>query len=138
MPSHEQVIERAMAFPMGPILERYGKEQGLSAELAREHEREIKRFLLVKALHPDRHYGMAGPIDELWHTFIIFTRQYIDFCNSIAGGYIHHAPVVVGEERPTDIYELFLRDYESTFKEVPPPHIWPRVSPFTVLGWITK
>jgi len=31
-------------------------------------------------------------LDEMWHTFIVFTIDYHEFCNDFLGGYIHHAP----------------------------------------------
>ncbi|ENO3978372.1 hypothetical protein ACBI01_002521 [Aeromonas veronii] len=31
-------------------------------------------------------------IDEMWHAFILCTREYHDFCQRYFGGYIHHAP----------------------------------------------
>lgn len=31
-------------------------------------------------------------IDEMWHAFILNTRDYIDFCNEYFGGFIHHPP----------------------------------------------
>ena len=29
-------------------------------------------------------------LDEMWHTFILCTRQYMTYCNSCFGTYIHH------------------------------------------------
>lgn len=31
-------------------------------------------------------------IDEMWHTFILHTKDYIDFCMKNFGSYIHHQP----------------------------------------------
>jgi len=31
-------------------------------------------------------------IDEMWHTFILFTADYHDFCDRYFGYYIHHRP----------------------------------------------
>lgn len=31
-------------------------------------------------------------IDEMWHAFILCTREYHYFCNHFFGCYIHHAP----------------------------------------------
>lgn len=32
-------------------------------------------------------------IDEMWHTFITFTMDYMRYCDASFGRYIHHAPV---------------------------------------------
>ena len=31
-------------------------------------------------------------IDEMWHTFVLFTQPYAAFCQRYFGRFIHHAP----------------------------------------------
>jgi hypothetical protein len=31
-------------------------------------------------------------LDEMWHTFLLFTREYSDYCEANLGGFVHHAP----------------------------------------------
>ena len=38
-------------------------------------------------------------IDDMWHTFILFTRDYTDFCTEHFGRYIHHRPATDEEAR---------------------------------------
>src|SRR6266496_4410333 len=92
MTSGEEILTRAMSFPMEEVLERYAKDQNLPLEVACEHERELKRYLALCALNPASSYGMRGPIDELWHTFVIFTEKYASFCDQVAGRFLHHSP----------------------------------------------
>lgn len=33
--------------------------------------------------------------DDLWHEFILYTRNYQDFCRQAFGGFLHHTPAVV-------------------------------------------
>ena len=33
--------------------------------------------------------------DDLWHEFILYTREYRDFCKQAFGGFLHHSPAVV-------------------------------------------
>jgi hypothetical protein len=33
-------------------------------------------------------------VDEMWHSFILCTRDYQRFCDENLGGYIHHQPIV--------------------------------------------
>ncbi len=35
-------------------------------------------------------------IDEAWHRFILFTKDYHEFCNRFFGKYIHHGPLMPG------------------------------------------
>ena len=43
-------------------------------------------------------------IDETWHVFVLFTKEYTDFCNEYCGGYVHHAPHTGPDVRMTIPY----------------------------------
>lgn len=45
------------------------------------------------------------PIDEMWHAFLIFTRDYAEFCQKYFGEFIHHQPNVV-EDQPIVVNEF--------------------------------
>lgn len=125
--SQSAIIHRAMEFNMEDVVARYMKDEGLTEEIALEHEREIKRFLSMCALNPKACYGMKGPIDEIWHTFIMFTRDYAEFCQQVAGRFIHHIPETgKGENKSSQNYVLFLNDYEVIFGHPAPEQYWPR------------
>lgn len=34
-------------------------------------------------------------VDDLWHEFILYTREYHAFCKAAFGGYMHHVPAAV-------------------------------------------
>lgn len=36
--------------------------------------------------------GPSPTVDIGWHTFILYTQEYADFCQKIAGRFIHHVP----------------------------------------------
>ncbi len=138
MLDRKEVIEKAMAFPMDKVIYRYQQEKKLSTGQARRHERELKRFLALVALN-DKGYGLKGPIDDLWHTFILFTKLYAHFCREVAGRFIHHEPNVIGFEASeahsadgavqlgSDSYEMFLHDYQEMFNEAPSQQLWPQI-----------
>lgn len=46
-------------------------------------------------------------IDEMWHTFILFTRDYCEFCTCYFGRYLHHRPA------PQSAYHEQIKAYES-------------------------
>jgi hypothetical protein len=128
--SSKAVVTQVMSYDMTPIVDRYAEEHDLPSEVAAEHERELKRFLAIKALNPEKRYGMKGPVDELWHTFIIFTEDYTEFCERTYGRYLHHRPALDTPTiaRPEDSpYRVFLADYEEAFGEEAPIHLWPRL-----------
>jgi len=40
-------------------------------------------------------------IDEMWHAFILNTRDYQDFCETYLSQFIHHPPAAYGRNRDT-------------------------------------
>lgn len=47
-------------------------------------------------------------LDEMWHTFILFTKDYHDFCQEYFGYYLHHFPTSRAE------YEQTIVEYEHS------------------------
>jgi len=35
-------------------------------------------------------------IDQMWHIFLLYTQDYMDFCEKYFGEYLHHLPDLVG------------------------------------------
>ncbi len=59
---------------------------------------ETKKFLYIC-----RQPGVFIPdelliVDEMWHNFILFTKEYQDFCALYFGGYLHHIPATKAEK----------------------------------------
>src|SRR5262245_56245792 len=54
---------------------------------------EVKRHLFLALTLQDRTLPIfSRRIDEAWQQFILFTREYHDFCQRFAGHYLHHSP----------------------------------------------
>ncbi len=120
-------VDSIMSFPMSNVLARYAKDNPNLAPSATLHERELKRYMLLCALHPKQGWPMVNSIDELWHTFIIFTKDYHQFCHELGLEYLHHQPINDGDDT-SDVpaaYEEFLSLYRQQFGE-PTAEVWPR------------
>ncbi len=61
-------------------------------------------------------------IDEMWHNFILFTKDYHEFCRKYFGRYVHHTPTSYQEkqererqkkEEPEKIKEVFLKQLKD-------------------------
>lgn len=51
-------------------------------------------YLLARSKMEDPNADLVanlGP-DEAWHVFLVFTKEYVEFCLYIAGTYLHHDP----------------------------------------------
>jgi len=54
---------------------------------------EVKRYLVLDRLYPESKWQMySRRIDEVWHQFVLFTREYAVFCERYFGTMLHHAP----------------------------------------------
>ncbi|KTD03798.1 hypothetical protein Lgee_0455 [Legionella geestiana] len=68
---------------------------------------EMKKYLWLAQKHaldrqknpadprlPERFFMVRGmqEIDEMWHEFILFTADYMRFCETYFGEYLHHLP----------------------------------------------
>lgn len=62
-------------------------------------------------------------VDEMWHTFLLFTEDYHEFCDFHFGFFVDHMPV--SEVRKGELHEewqekseVYLRKRESKLKEL--------------------
>ena len=127
---HVDSIDEALNLIPVEVIERYRLDFELSPEDALFHTGEFVRYMAMCADRPHADYGMAGQIDEVWHTFILYTRDYAKWCNEVFGRFMHHVPTPPEEKQEVvsgnavDTYALFYRDY-SLFYGGLPPEIWP-------------
>ena len=86
---------------------RYVKEFGGDQSAAEELFIELMRwlYLCARATEPGTRgvgvsiYPEILRIDDMWHAFILHTRDYADFCTHYFGQFIHHDPVPIAVSR---------------------------------------
>jgi len=94
-PAHELVEFRAALDYDAPFLiEKLIKDQIVdSASEANMLFTEVKRYLVLLRLDHDAAWEMySRRVDEVWHQFVLFTHEYVGFCNRHLGGFVHHRP----------------------------------------------
>ena len=130
--AREQLEQKVFAYPIHYAKERCKKDHGYTDEDVNLMEKELKRYFLMILLKEanDPPIGMYSKhVDDLWHSFILFTREYQHFCLSTAGYFIHHAPEmdlersIEGFAKKKDEYRMFIETYEKIFNEEIHP-IW--------------
>jgi hypothetical protein len=103
-------LEEVLRYHHPGVVRRYAKEHQATPAEAAELFREMLKWLylcgraatdgpegLTLAVHPD-----IARIDWMWHTFLLFTRDYADFCAHHFGFFIHHVPGEDKDEAPAD------------------------------------
>jgi hypothetical protein len=55
----------------------------------------LRQFFLAHLMSGRRYVSMPSQAaDDLWHEFILFTRDYETFCRTAFGRFLHHTPAV--------------------------------------------
>lgn len=52
-------------------------------------------------------------IDYMWHTFLLFTRDYDSFCRTYLGEFFHHQPLIKEDDSGKANYAVELERYLS-------------------------
>lgn len=122
-------LESVLSYQNPEVIARFMRETGLDASDADEIFTEMKRWLWLCGTSPDAPVNMVGEafvIDEMWHTFLLFTRDYADFCERFFGRFIHHMPKTSEQRSDPDWRVGLKRDYEL---------IYDRLGPATLIKW---
>ena len=77
------------------VVNRYAHDHQVAVEEAHILFEETKKFLAVCASEADGDIEKMSPSDkqdQMWHTFVLHTKDYMDFCYEMFGVYLHHQP----------------------------------------------
>jgi hypothetical protein len=87
---------RTFRWPPG-LLERLEKRHpGFGRKDSALVSQGLRQFFLAYLMSGKRFVSMPSQIaDDLWHEFILYTRDYDGFCRRAFGGFLHHTPAVV-------------------------------------------
>jgi hypothetical protein len=78
---------------LGKVGERYPHLELKDAALV---SRGLRQFFIAYLMSGKRFVSMPSQVaDELWHEFILYTREYQDFCDKAFGSFLHHTPAAV-------------------------------------------
>jgi hypothetical protein len=96
-------IQEALTFKAPYVVDRLIKDRVADTIIAAEELfTELKKYLVLDEVTHDMTFGMYSVmVDAAWHTFILFTTEYTNYCHRYFGRYVNHAPTVdhAGPER---------------------------------------
>lgn len=95
-------LARVLAYENDAIVHKFLERFDVPFEEARALFQETKKWMWL-AGRPDRPARLMVTedlliLDEMWHTFILFTRDYAEFCRDHIGFFVHHAPTRKSEK----------------------------------------
>lgn len=83
------------------LVRRIVADQKLDKELAERIVDQSLAFLAACATNTGAPLAPSDPVDIGWHTFLLHTRDYAEFCGRIAGRFLHHVPTEDGDPSAT-------------------------------------
>ena len=116
-------MEKVMSYHHEETVQRFISNYDVTYEESFEIFQETKKFLALMARYPKEHVFAVESIyvlDEMWHTFLMFTKDYQDFCVEHFGFMIHHEPMKKAEKEQTR--EMLATD-KAAAEEVLRPNI---------------
>ena len=105
------------------IIERVRSKGILAEHLTDQAVTEFKKYMALVALGYEELGMHSSEVDEIWHNFILFTREYSEFCEKACGHMIHHRPNTSRRPQlPPASVATFKDAYTTFFGTIPP--IW--------------
>lgn len=83
----------AMSYTNIDIVEKFSFENNLNIEISHEYFNELKKYLYLCSIS-NKKLAPSEEIDKIWHTFILFTKDYRFYCSNYLGRFIDHVPKV--------------------------------------------
>lgn len=88
----------------------------------------LKQYYAIALLDPLNSHAVSPKIDKFWHAHMLHSKQYQEFCDKVAGSFMHHAPLNPENEVETSniriLYNYTLEVMGKLFKELSPSN-WP-------------
>ncbi|MBO2465539.1 glycine-rich domain-containing protein [Actinomadura violacea] len=76
----------------GRLAARISRDHAVEAPMAERIMSQALAFLAACARHRGAGLTPSSQVDIGWHTFLLYTAEYTQFCARVAGGFIHHRP----------------------------------------------
>ena len=84
---------RTYRWPRGLLHKLGEKHSGLPRKDAALVSRGLRQFFIAHLMSGNKYVSMPSQIaDDLWHEFILYTREYKEFCGRAFGDFLHHTP----------------------------------------------
>ena len=124
---HPSLLTAVMAYRHPRLIERVVEKEGLSNDAAHSLMEDMLRFLYLCGTKKGR-FGPPEKIDVAWHHFILFTKDYADFCHRFFGRFIHHSPITTKGRLPPGESSTVKRTYDAateTFGDLSSNWVYP-------------
>lgn len=146
-------LEEVMAYRHPDVVARFLKSWNLPQDEAEAIFDDLKRWLWVSAMskkdelsgEPSLRMAILNSmvlVDDMWHAFILFTKDYTQFCVDHFGFYLHHGPTTQAEKDeamaaiqadPEAFQARLTADFEAQFS-----YIYDKLGPEVLSRWYSE
>jgi hypothetical protein len=117
-----RALRKLQEYDLSPIRARMIDADVLPAAVVDDAILEFRRYLAVRLVARRPVSMLSRPVDSVWHTCLLFTRLYADFCESVFEEFVHHDPSTETLEELKAGWTDFEAQYEALFG--PPGPLW--------------
>lgn len=119
------------------FIQRIMKQNRWSLEYTNRVINEYKKFIYLGLLHS---VEPSWEIDQVWHTHLLYTKDYQKMCNRLNITFFHHNPKSskLKYDKYNDGYQFTKELYQEMYGEIPPEDIWTNWKPSNYIYIDTK
>lgn len=110
------------AYDLDPVRQRVARSRSMPPHWIDEAILEFRRYLALRVVTDSAPAMLSKQVDEVWHTFLLFTRRYDHFCRSVFGYFVHHDPSLEFDPDVSTEWGEFESVYRCVFGE--PGFLW--------------
>lgn len=142
------IIDEVLNYKNEDITWRFCQHFDISIFEAEEIFQELKKWLwLCATAAMEREQGIQGVpekiivddtiliLDEMWHNFICFTKDYNDFCLAYFGRFIHHFPATPKSKRRLEENLLTDPSFQINERKAQYGYIYDKLGEGTLIKW---
>ncbi len=121
-------LEEVLAYKNEDVIYKFLENYDIDYEIAEDIFNETKKWLWLCAKSMEMNFDKTEEekfylfidesmliIDEMWHTFVLFTNDYLRFCKSNFGQFLHHAPTTKSQK--DSMQERYQKDRKAVLEE---------------------
>jgi len=121
------VLTHLLTYHNKNVLERYAMDYPNNHLSAEEAFQELMKFFWLSLKHKAEKlcaptnaeldficgiHNEMEEIDDMWHTFLLFTKEYVAFCKEYLGVFFHHSPTT-NEQKIEVTHQDFAIDFSK-------------------------
>jgi hypothetical protein len=117
-----RTLQLLQDYDLTPIRARLMRDGHMPSDWVDEAMLEFRRYLGLHFLVPCPRLMFSDHVDHVWHTCLLFSRLYADFCQQTLGYFFHHEPATGTDPERDAKFVEFAHTYERIYGKL--SHLW--------------